>query len=807
MLKNYFKIAARNLWRNKIFSAINIFGLAMGLAVCLLITLFVVDELSYDKFNTKAANIYRVYSDFKVIGSVFKAKDSPAPMAAIMMKEYPKIEQTTRIIGGGRTLVKKGNETLTESGGFYGDANLFTVFTLPMIAGDAKTALVQPNSLVVSEAIAKKYFNTTDVVGKTLHLDNTDDYKITGVIKDMPAQSHIHFSMIRAMSGLGDSKRTEWTNVNFGTYILVRAGTTQRQLNDYLKQATKKYAEPELQSFIHATFADLERKGDHFTYATTPLTSIHLQSPVSDEIEPSGNMQYVYIFIIIAVFILLIACINFMNLSTARSAGRAKEVGVRKVLGSGRLTLIYQFLTESTLTSFIALAIALIISVGLAPYFSQLSGKEISINFFANSWLLPCLLLTTVVIGLLAGLYPAFFLSAFQPIQVLKGKIASGFKGSALRNGLVVFQFATVIMLIVGTLVIYSQLNYIRNVNLGYNREQVLIVKNTYSLFNHVKTFKEDVMKLQGVKSGTATEYLPTANNDQTEVYNMADGPNPGQSTGISAWPVDGDYIPTLGMKMVQGRNFSPEMITDSTAVIVNESAAALLGLRNPIDKVVFRSGDSKRIPHRIIGVVKDFNVGSLRAKVRPLMLRLKDRYGTMAFRIDTRNVSGLVKQIEKLYHSADANMAGQPFEYSFMDDDFNHLYKSEQNTGKIFTSFAFFAIFIACLGLFGLVTYAAEQRTKEIGIRKVLGASVASIVAMLSNDFLKLIAIAAIIAFPVAWWAMNKWLQDFAYRIEINWWVFVLAGTLALIIALATISYQSIKAALSNPVKSLKSE
>ncbi|AMR32654.1 cell division protein FtsX [Mucilaginibacter sp. PAMC 26640] len=807
MLKNYFKIAARNLRRNKGFSAINIFGLAMGLAVCLLITLFVVDELSYDKFNLKSANIYRVYSDFKVNGSVFKAKDSPAPMAAVMMKEYPKIEQATRIIGGGRTLVQKGNETLTESGSFYGDANLFTVFTLPMIAGDAKTALVQPNSLVVSEAIAKKYFNTTDVIGKTLHLDNTNDYKITAVIKDMPAQSHVHFTMIRAMSGLDDSKRTEWTNVNFGTYILVRDGTTQQQLDGYLKQATKKYAEPELQTFIHTTIADLERKGDHFIYATTPLTSIHLQSPVSDEIEPSGNLQYVYIFVLIAVFILLIACINFMNLSTARSAGRAKEVGVRKVLGSGRMTLIYQFLTESTLTSFIALAIAIVFALVLLPYFNMLSGKQITVNFFANSWLLPSLLATTLIIGLLAGLYPAFFLSAFQPIQVLNGKIASGFKGSALRNGLVVFQFATVIMLIVGTLVIYSQLNYIRNVNLGYNREQVLIVKNTYSLFNHAKTFKEDVMQLQGVKSGTATEYLPTANNDQTEVYNLADGPNAGQSKGISTWPVDNAYIPTLGMKMLQGRNFSPEMITDSTAVIVNESAAALLGLRHPIDKNIFRSGDSKRTPHRIIGVVKDFNVGSLRAKVRPLMLRLKARYGSMAFRIDTKNVSGLLAQIEKLYHSADANMAGQPFEYSFMDDDFNHLYKSEQNTGKIFTSFAFFAIFIACLGLFGLVTYAAEQRTKEIGIRKVLGASVASIVTMLSNDFLKLIAIAAVIAFPVAWWAMNKWLQDFAYRIAIKWWVFVLAGAIAIVIALVTISYQSIKAALSNPVKSLKSE
>jgi putative ABC transport system permease protein len=804
MFNNYFKIAFRNLWRNKGFSAINIFGLAMGLAICLLITLFVVDELSYDKFNTKADRIYRVNSDFKVNGSLFNDRESPALMAATLVKDYPQIENAARIMDNGKILVKKGNETIVEQNSFYADDALFDVFTLPMIAGNPKTALSQPHSLVISEYIAKKYFNSTDVIGKTMHLDNTTDYKITGVIKNMPVQSHSHFNLIKAISERSDRNNPEWTSENFITYLLAKPGVTQQDIDGYLKQASKKYAEPNLQQFLHMSLADLEQKGDHFRFVTIPVTKIHLYSTLTHEQEASGNIQYVYIFIVIAVFILLIACVNFMNLSTARSAGRSKEVGVRKVLGSSRGTLIYQFLTESTLTSFIALIIALLMVVILLPYFNQLSGKQITFSLFSSVWLLPCLLVTTLIIGLLAGLYPAFFLSAFQPIQVLKGKLASGFKGSALRNSLVVFQFSTVIILIIGTLVIYSQLNYIRNKELGYNREQVLVLKNTASLYLHANSFKQDVLKLAGVKSATMTSYLPTSNNINTEVYGKDAGMSAGQSTALATWSVDEDYIPTLGMKMAQGRNFSRQMLTDSTAVIVNETAVKMLEYKDPLSKNLYRGATHA---FRIIGVVKDFNAGSLRSKIEPLVLTLRTDRGGMAFRISTQNLPALISQIQTLYHTADASMAGQPFEYSFMDDDFNHLYQSEQNTGKIFVSFAFFAILIACLGLFGLVTYAAEQRTKEIGIRKVLGASVGNIVRMLSNDFLKLVGIATIIAFPIAWYAMNRWLQDFAYRTNISWWIFASAAILAVAITIATVSFRAIKAALMNPVTSLRAE
>jgi putative ABC transport system permease protein len=398
-------------------------------------------------------------------------------------------------------------------------------------------------------------------------------------------------------------------------------------------------------------------------------------------------------------------------------------------------------------------------------------------------------------------------MSAFQPIEVLKGRLATGFRGSWLRNSLVVFQFVTVIVLIIGTLVIYNQLNYIRNKKLGYSREQVLVIHNTASLYLHAKSFKQDVLKLPGVQSGTMSSFLPTVISNNTEGYSRDRGNGAGQFTAILTWDVDEDYIPTLGMQLAKGRNFSREYLTDSTAIIINETAASLLGFRDPLNKKLYRGTADDHTALNIIGVVKDFNSGSLRNKIEPLIMRLGNNSGMMEFRVSTKNIPALISQIETLYHSADANMAGQPFEYSFMDDDFNHLYQSEQNTGKIFVSFAAFAILIACLGLFGLITYAAAQRTKEIGIRKVLGASVGNIVNLLSGDFLKLVCLAAIIAFPLAWWAMNRWLQDFAYRTTISWWIFAAAALLAAVITIATVSFRAIKAALMNPVDSLRLE
>lgn len=803
MFRNYFKIALRNLWSNKVFSAINIFGLAIGLAICLLITLFVTDELSYDKYNEKADRIYRINADFLVSGSVFKEKTVPAQLGNTLVNDYPQIEKSVRIIGMGDMLVKKGEETLVEHNAAFADSTLFDVFTLPMITGNPKTALTLANTMVISESIAKKYFNSTDVLGKTLLVDNTNTYTITGVIKDMPSRSHIHMNFIKAMAERQDSRDNNWMSDNFTTYVLTKPGTSQQMLETYLKQVTKKYMEPSLIAMIGSSISDLENKGGHFRYDAIPITKIHLHSTLTSEYEPSGNIQYVYSFIVIAIIILLIACVNFMNLSTARSAGRSKEVGVRKVLGSQRSNLISQFLTESVLTSIIALVFAVLIAMLLLPFLNQLAGKQLTIDLFAANWVLVTLIFTAIIVGLLAGSYPAFFLSSFEPVKVLKGKIATGFKGGWLRNSLVVFQFATAIILIVGTLVIYSQLNYIRNKKLGYKREQVIVLGNIGSLWIHAQSFKNEVLQIPGVEAGTMAGSLPTATSLNTGIYSKDAARTGGQVMGLTEWAVDADYIPTLGMEISKGRNFSSKMPTDTQAVVINETAVRLLGFtKDPLDKVLYSGGQ----PLQVIGVVKDFNAGSLRSTIPPVVFRLAEIRSKMAFRISTKNIAATVKQIESSYHGIDG-MSGQPFMYSFLDDDFNRLYNAEQRTGKLFLSFAFFAILIACLGLFGLVTYAAEQRTKEIGIRKVLGCSVSGIVTLLSRDFLKLVVIALIIGSPLAWFIMNRWLQDFAYRINISWWVFALAALFAITITLVTVSFQTIKAALTNPIRSLKSE
>jgi len=810
MFRNYLKVAWRHLVRKKVFSVINIFGLALGLAIFTLISLYVLDELSYDWYNEFANRIYRVNTDIKVNGSEFKDKDTPAPMAQVLAANYPRIEQAVRISENNDILVKKGDETLIEKNAFFADPNLFKVFTLHMLHGNPNTALKDPASMIISASIANKYFNTTDVIGKTLKINNTAFYNITGVFKDVPEQSHLHFNFIIAMSGMKSAQRDFWLSNSFMTYLLVRKGTTQSELDRYLKETARKYAEPQLVNVAHSTFAVLERNGGHFRYSSIPLTKIHLYSTLSSEIEPTGNILYVYISAIIGLFILLIACINFMNLSTAQSAGRAKEVGVRKVIGSGRRNLIKQFLTESILTAFIAYVFCIVLIILLLPLLNQLSGKEISLTTGLVVWLFPALLGVALIFGLLAGAYPAFVLSAFDPIKILKSKFVLKIKDYNLRNVLVVFQFTTAIILITGTLVIYRQLDYIRHKDLGYDRGHVLVLNNAGALGDHKQSFRNEIVQLPGVVSGSLTQNLPTTteNDWNRNAYSKDATMSAGQTQTLVDWYVDANYIPTLQMKMVMGRNFSTEMPTDSSAIIINETAARMLGFKKPLSANLydFNSQTQQTDKYHVIGVVKDFNAGSMRYATEPLLMHYSSYGGQFIFRIKSDNIPGLISQIETRYRSFD-KMSSQPFIYSFLDDDFNNLYKGEQRTGNVFSTFAALAIFIACLGLFGLAVYSAEQRTKEIGIRKVLGASVKSIISLLSKDFIKLVLVSVIIATPVAWWAMNKWLQSFAYRINISWWIFIVAGTIAILIAVITISFQAIKAAVANPVESLRSE
>jgi putative ABC transport system permease protein len=807
MFKNYIKIAIRNLWKNKAFSAINIFGLASGLAICLLILFYVNNELGYDQYNTKSNRIYRVDGDLQFGGNHFVLAQSPDPLGPTLKQDFPQVEQYVRFRDHGGIMVKKGNENVEENKVIYTDSTLFSVFTLPMIQGDPSTALVQPNSVVITENTAKKYFNSTDVVGKTMIIGDTGNYKITGVIKDIPKQSHFHYDFFISMYGqLSSYEINQWTSNNFNTYIVLKKGTNADQLSSQLNGFVMRYVAPVFKS-MNLTPEEFAKQGNHLHYSLIPLEKIHLYSNKSGELEANGNIQYVYIFSLIAFFILLIACVNFMNLSTARSANRAKEVGVRKVLGSLRKNLIMQFLSESVLISFISLTLALVIAALLLPYFNQLSGKDMTLNLFLKPWLLPAAILLMIIVGLIAGSYPAFYLSSFKPVQVLKGKLAKGFKSSWLRSGLVVFQFCISIILVIGTLVIYLQLNYIRNKDIGFDRSHVLIIKNTDALGRQAKVFEDEVKKLNGVENATMTGYLPTAGwrSDSPLFPDATTDTKNAVSTQI--WRIDENYIPALGMKMAMGRNFSADFPTDSSGIIINEAALKLFGFKDPLNRPLYYMNDFPKkdlTKFHIIGIVKNFNFNTLREEVTPLCFLYQPQNSSIAFRVHSANLPNLISLIQNKFK----NLAPQqPFSYSFMDDDFNKTYSNEQRMGGISMTFSALAILIACLGLLGLITFAAEQRAKEIGIRKVLGASGGNIVSMLSKDFLKLVFIASLIAIPLAWWAMNKWLQGFAYRIQISWWILASAALLAVFIALVTIFYQAMKAAIANPVDSLRSE
>lgn len=813
MFKNYLLLALRQLRKNRGYSFINIFGLATGLGVCLLIVLYVTDELSYDRYNVNADRIYRIDEDLYFNNTQYDAVTTSKFFGPTLVASYPKIEQMVRFRNPGDLLVRKGNDHVVEHHFTFADSTIFKVFTLPMIAGDPNTALNDPHSIVIDESAARRYFNSTDVIGRTLEVgsDNTL-LKITGVIRDMPEQSHFHFSFIRPIREsytFNDPSDNDWVSNAYYTYILAQPGTTRAEVQKDVNAVVNLHISPALQQMFHTSGADLEKAGNHFRCRIFPLTDVHLHSNKSGELEANSNIQYVYIFSVIAVLILLIACVNFMNLSTARSANRAKEVGIRKVAGSTKGHLILQFLTESILLSLFALVLALGIAVLLLPMFNQLAGKSLHPDALFSGWFLPVLILLVLLVGCLAGSYPAFYLSSFQPIQVLKGKIAAGFKSSWLRSSLVVFQFFISIGLIVSTLVIYRQLHYIRNKEVGFNRYQVLVIHNTWPLGQDGTTnLRKNLLTLAGVTDATVTPDIPTVDGQYWQQGWFPDASlDARKAILMTTLRVDDHYIPTLGMQIVRGRNFDlAQFPTDSTAILLNEAAVAALGVKDPLNLILYNHDDqSKLLTYHVVGIVKDFNYNSMHDKIHPLLMVVNTyNWSSMAVRFHTNDVFSLVQQVETKFHAA---KQGLPFRYTFMDDDFDKLYHAEQRTGQIFISFAVFAILIACLGLFGLVTYAAEQRTKEIGIRKVLGARVSGIVSLLSREFTMLVGIAALIAFPVAWWAMYKWLETFAYRTEISWWIFLVAGAVALAIALLTVSIQTIRAALANPVKSLRSE
>ena len=808
MLKNYIKIAFRNLLKNKAFTAINIFGLVIGIATCLIIMLFVQDELSFDRFNEKADQIVRVVFRGKMNGEFIKEASTMAPTAQTLKNDYPEVLAATRIRSYGSPKVIVNEKVFASASFAYVDANFFQVFTLPFVKGDVKTALIEPNTILITQAIANKYFGNEDPVGKTLNLkDKNQLFKITGVIADLPVNSHFHFDLFGSMETLPEAKLPTWLASNYHTYLVLQKDYDYKKLEAKLPQVIDKYMGPLIKQGMGVSLSEFRKKGNDVGLFLQPLLDIHLKSDFSNSssLEPSGDIRYVYIFGAIALFMLLIACINFMNLSTAGASKRAKEVGIRKVLGSVKAELITQFLLESIILTFVALVLALLLVKISLPSFNNLSGKALVFDFTNNPLIIIGILSFGLLVSVLAGSYPAFFLSSFKPISVLKGTVIPNRKGISFRSGLVVFQFIISVSLILSTTIVYQQLSYIQSKKLGYDKEQLLVLRNAYLLGNNAAILKTQLENDPRVASVTVSAFLPAGPTD-TNMSGVYPDEKMEQNRRAIIYQIDAQYIPTMGMQIVLGRNFSKGLTTDSSNVIINETMAKTLGwgkkaVGHIINRFTDNNGGTKS--YTIVGVVKDFHFKSLHEEIAPLMMVLEESHG-LIIKVKTKDIAGLLATMKTEWQKFNSD---EPFTYAFVDELFNKTYLSEQKTGTILSIFAGLTIFIACLGLFGLATFTAEQRTKEIGVRKVLGASIGQLIALLSKDFLKLVLVACLIAFPLGYWAMSMWLQDFVYRINISWWIFVFAGAGAIAIALLTVSYQAIKAALMNPVKSLKTE
>ncbi len=801
MLKNYFKVAFRNLLNQKVYSFINIAGLAIGLATCLLITIFVIDELSYDRHHEKASQIYRVVLDLKLGDTEIKAPLSSTPMAQTLVRDFPEVLFATRIIGGffgpGTANIRYGVKVFKENKVLYADSSFFDVFTVPFISGDAKIALNQPNTIVITKAIAEKYFGTIDPMGKMLIFSNLNsEYKITGVVENNPANSHFHFDFLAALSSLPRSRSPSWTDNSFYTYIVLQNGISQRVLEAKFPAMVRKYIGPQLKT-IGVTLENMADSGDRWVYLLEALTDIHLHANSSYEFEPNGNIVYVTIFSSVAILILLIACINFINLTTARSTGRAKEVGVRKVLGSHRKQLVQQFLVESLFVTFLAFIIAISLANLALPLFNSLSGKNMTMAFFQDGYMLSGLFGLFLLVGLLSGIYPAVVLSSFRPIQVLKGKLGTGNQYHWLRSSLVIFQFTISMILIVGALVVNGQLEYMQNKKLGFNQEHILVIDQIESIGEKIPILKQKLLAHPNVKNATVSLTLPgkmfpahpfqPQENDRTYVFQLL--------------TADPDFIPTFEINLLTGRNFSKNISTDSDAFILNEAAVVAFGWNNA-DAIGKQFKPSAGFAaKKVVGVVKDFNFKSLHDKIEPLVIAYSQNGQYMSVRVEPTSLQATVAFLENKWREVAPDKI---FEYTFLDQSFEALYNAEKTSGQVFAVFAGLAIFIACLGLFGLTSFLMEKRSKEVALRKIVGATVAHVVVLLSRDFGKLVIIAIFIATPIAYFVMNNWLQYFAYREALTPLPFILAGIATLFISLLTVVNQVIKSALANPIDSI---
>lgn len=787
MIRNYFKIAFRNLWRSRWFSLINITGLGVGLTAGFLIFLYVTFQFSYDGFHEKGDRIYRVVADLKTPSEVIRTNLPAMAVPPALEKQFPEVESAVRIQID-EFLVIRGEQRFNETAVISADSAFFNMFDFKLLQGDPSTVLKEPFSLVLSQSSAKKYFGAEDPVGQTLEIINQKyPVKVTGIMEDIPSNSHIKGDMVLSMESFYPDQDNEWFNYNAAAYVLLKPKVDpekfQSKLPDFLERNSGKQMR---ESQMFATLY-LEKFEEVYLHSDRGGTG-------------GGGIKNLYVFSLIALFIIFIACINFINLTTARSVERAKEVGIRKVIGARKQQLALQFIGESVIICVLAFIIALILSTLLLPYFNTLAGEVVLENIFASPRYILLLFAVALGIGLLAGVYPALVLSSFKPIQVLKGRFSGGNQGIFLRKALVVGQFTISIALIIGTLVVYNQMNYMKNQNLGFSQDQIMVLRANKSR----EALQQNINNIPNVKSTSYGSSVPGGGNAgaYSEIEN-AKGDL--QIANLALYFVDFDYIPHFEMEVIAGRDFSRNFASDTTqAMMLNEKAVILFGYSSPEDAIGKRFKQWGR-EGQIIGVVKDFHFTSLQSPIEPLSIRMEPtRTSLLTVKIAPENISQTIAAVEASWNKV---LPDQPFDFYFLDEFFDRQYRSEQRFGNLFLNFSILAILISCLGLLGLASYSTIQRRREIGIRKIIGSSVTGIVNLLSVEFLKLVGIAFLIATPIAWIGMHYWLQDFAYRIDIEWWVFLLAGIAAMLIALLTVSFQAIKAAIANPVKSLRTE
>lgn len=807
MLKNFYLTAIRNLLKHRSYFLINIGGLAIGIASFIFISLYIINELSYDRFHSQSEDIYRVHVHGQMMGQSMDMAATASPMAQALLNEYPEVAKVTRIKESGAWFIGRGEKKFNEDGVLFADSSFFDVFDFKLLSGDKRTALIKPRSVVLTESYAKKYFGNENPLGQKLTVEeDTIFYTVTGVMQDVPDHSHMQFDMMGSMSTYRHWDNNQWVSHNHYTYITLNENANVAAFEEKMQELVYKYVGPQVEQFLGTTMDAWESAGNSFGYYLMPLEDIYLHSSVDEELQANSDISYIYIYALIALVLLSIAIINFVNLATAQSSSRAKEVGIRKVVGSSKRRLLTQFIFESIVVSAIATLLASLLVFLLTPYFIELIGKEIAYSLTSSMWSIAMLSGLAILIGIMAGFYPSFVLAAFQPVHVLKGTMSTGAKAGWMRNLLVVIQFTAAIIIIIGTVVVYNQIDFMLNKNLGFDKEQIVVIRRSDVLRSNLETFKNDLLKNPNIKEVANAMSIPGKDRYNNNAHMTEE--NPESPYLLFENRVSFGYAELMNLELAQGRFFSKDHPSDSNAVIINEAAVRTIGYEEPIGKRFLdqdRHGNKKMMT--IIGVAKDYHIESLHKPIEPTMLRLMpgnwEGYVTVKLS-NTHNVRETLQFIENTWFDHSYN---KPFQYFFFDDDYANLYNSESTTAQVFVVFAGLSIFIACLGLIGLVTYTAAIRRKEIGIRKVLGANTATLIKLLSNEIVKLIVISTLIAWPLAYFATDYWLQNFADRLSISPWIYLISTFVVIFIGSLAISFQTIKASMSNPVDSLRQE